>query len=79
MEALSLRMFSCFSLVMLAKISQGPTQLLQFFSAVEELTSVQDCHNFHKFHVNILKLSPFSAAAIPLENFTLQRMGSFMH
>lgn len=66
---------SVFSVAMLAKISQGPTQLSELFSAMEELISMQDCHNFHKFLVNILKLSPFAAVTIPLQNFTLQRMG----
>lgn len=80
MEALFPRTcLSVFSVVMLAKISQGPTQLLELFSALEELISTQDCHDFRKFLVNVLKLSPFAAVAVPLQNFTLQRMGSFMH
>lgn len=52
-------MFTCFSLVMLAKTSHRPTQLLQLFSAVVELTSMQDCHNFPNFLLNILNFPHF--------------------
>lgn len=55
--------------VMLAKISQGPTQLLQLFSAVQEPISMQ-----HRYK-SVNMLPPFAAVAMLLRNFTLQRMG----
>lgn len=69
-------MFTCFSLVMLAKISHGLTQLLQLFSAVEELTSTQDCHNFPKFLVNILTFLIFCSSH-PTGKFYMAQDGTF--